>query len=185
MAANTRSFVTLITVLCLAACSDEPPPKAGATGEELYGYYCAACHRAEGTGAFLNGVPSVRYNTLSARELSDLIHGHNRPANSKMPVFEISQSDGLKIGRYVHDQLGKEAEYRAEAENHAEAESRTKDSKPGPTASAGTTPKTRNAAVEACEHQRLVQAQEGNESINKSACLDTVHKECLNRFGDS
>lgn len=173
MAANARGLVTLITVLCLAACSEEPPPETGATGEELYGYYCAACHRSEGTGAFLSGVPPVRYNVLSARELSDLIHGHNRPANSKMPVFEISESDGLKIGRYVHDQLGKEAE------------KRVKDSKPGPTASSGPAPKTRNAAVEACEQERLVQAHECNESINKSACLNKVHRECLNRFGDS
>ncbi len=64
----------------------EPPPKSSATGAQLFEHYCASCHRAEGTGNFLKGIPANALTRLGPDEVVDLIRKGN-PEKSKMPVF--------------------------------------------------------------------------------------------------
>ncbi|MEO0436128.1 MAG: hypothetical protein AAF098_04405 [Pseudomonadota bacterium] len=41
--------------------------------------------------------------------------------------------------------------------------------------------KEKNRAIEACEYERLVEAQACNSSFNKTDCISKVHEECAKR----
>jgi mono/diheme cytochrome c family protein len=75
------------------------------TGEQLYNYYCAECHRGSGDGTFLKGVPPIRQTGLTYRELADLILGHRRGDGSRMPEFEISQQQAEAIAIHIRRKL--------------------------------------------------------------------------------
>ena len=100
-----RLCLILVGSGLIGACGKEAAPPHVTNGEQLYNYYCAECHRGRGDGTFLKGVPPVRYTSLTYRELVQLILGHNRPDDSRMPEFEISQQQAEAIAIYIRQEL--------------------------------------------------------------------------------
>lgn len=90
--------------LMLAGCIyNEKEPSPTATGPELYQDYCASCHKANGKGRFVMGVPSVFANALSRDEVVRLIR-QGDPRYPRMPVFEqIRFSQAHKIAEYLRE----------------------------------------------------------------------------------
>ena len=102
------STVTLVCTGVLFACSrsddhDHPQLKSG---EQLYNHHCAACHQDSGAGAFLKGVPPVRYTTMTYRQMVHYIQGHGRAEDSRMPTFSaMPKHEAEAIAIYVRRQL--------------------------------------------------------------------------------
>jgi len=84
--------------LLLVGCGDEsPPPTASASGETLFNHHCASCHRPEGTGNFLRGIPPNALTGMDIREVVDLIQKGD-PARPKMPAFpHLSRNQAERI----------------------------------------------------------------------------------------
>jgi len=76
------------------------------TGEALYNHHCAACHQHTGGGAFLDGIPAVKYTPMKIREIVDHIRGHGRPDDTRMPQFsDMSVHEAQKIAVYIRLEL--------------------------------------------------------------------------------
>ncbi len=95
-------------MLIVSACDqggahDHPQLK---TGEQFYNHHCAACHQRSGEGAFLDGIPAVKYTTMRIGQIVDHIYGHGRIDDTQMPVFsEMSYHEAERIAVYVRLQL--------------------------------------------------------------------------------
>lgn len=100
-----RLCLVLLGSGLVGACGKDPAPPHLKTGEQLYDHYCAECHQGSGDGTFLKGVPPLRYTSLTYRELAHLILGHNRPSDSSMPEFEITQQQAEAIAIHVRRKL--------------------------------------------------------------------------------
>lgn len=75
-------------------------------GEDLYRYYCAACHRDAGQGNFLKGVPSAAYASLDTERFVAVIQGHRRPPKTLMPLFIVMpRAKAEAIAGYLQKQL--------------------------------------------------------------------------------
>ena len=98
----------LICTTTLAGCggTDDHDHPHLVDGEQLYDHHCARCHRGQGDGTFMLGVPPVRYTTLSYRELVDRIRGHARPPGSRMPAFSrMPKTEAEAIAIYLRRKL--------------------------------------------------------------------------------
>lgn len=90
----------------LAACGSDEDASRLTTGAELYGHYCSRCHRDDGAGSFLKGVPPIRDTDLGYGELVTLIQGHARPEGSRMPDFRtLPRRKAEAIAIHVRRQL--------------------------------------------------------------------------------
>ena len=92
----------LLCSLVLAGCGEsEPPPAASASGEQLFNHHCAACHRPEGTGNFLKGIPANALTRMNIDEVVSLIRKGD-PDKPKMPAFpQLSQNQSERIARHM------------------------------------------------------------------------------------
>lgn len=102
----------LPTVLCgatlLTACSgqDDHDHAQLKGGRQLYDYHCAPCHQISGEGAFLRGVPPVKFTTMTYQQLVDYIRGHGRAEGSQMPRFStMPKAEAEAIAVYIRGQL--------------------------------------------------------------------------------
>jgi mono/diheme cytochrome c family protein len=99
-----RTALLVATLLLLCACSK---PRLD-TGEGLFNYYCAPCHQKQGTGKFLQGIPSVKFTRYNASEIAQVISGHQRPKDTRMPVFdELTPEQTIAIAAYVQHAIKK------------------------------------------------------------------------------
>lgn len=98
-----RYLVLTGAAVFLTACGNDSVPE-DASGEALYGLYCASCHRADGSGSFLDGVPPNRTTSLSEQSIVQLItRGHE---GKEMPVFDtLSEEQAKRITRYLLDNI--------------------------------------------------------------------------------
>lgn len=98
----------IVCVLLLTGCDrvdvhDHPQLK---TGEEFYNHHCASCHQRSGDGAFLRGVPAVKYTSMKISEIVDHIWGHGRAGDSRMPQFsDMSKYEAERIAVYIRVEL--------------------------------------------------------------------------------
>lgn len=100
-----RGFVISLACVLLAACGG-PDPAGLERGEDLYQALCADCHRGDGDGDFLKGVPPIRYTNLGYRELVELIRGHGREQDTRMPLFaDLPQAKAEAIAVYVRQRI--------------------------------------------------------------------------------
>lgn len=96
----------LLMAIAIAGCSgdqhDHPDLK---TGQQLYEYHCASCHKEDGTGIFLKGVPANRDTDLSVWQIIHKVQMGSEE-KSAMPSFEkMPQQEASKIAIYLK-QLG-------------------------------------------------------------------------------
>lgn len=98
----------IVCMLLITGCEradvhDHPQLK---TGEQFYNHHCASCHMRSGDGAFLKGVPAVKYTSMKIREIVELIRGHARAEDTRMPVFsEMSEHEAERIAVYMRLEL--------------------------------------------------------------------------------
>lgn len=89
-----------LIVTGVVGCDHEP--KANNTdGKELYEYYCAGCHKENGEGSFLEGIPANRTTRLTEAQITELIlYGKSQMAD--MPSFELlSEQQAGNIAEYL------------------------------------------------------------------------------------
>lgn len=93
-------IITLIGfVLLVSGCSKKPD--ASSSGESLYSYYCAECHKKSGDGKFLMKIPANRMTNMSRADVTTLIiNGHSSKPHMK-PIPDISYSEARKITEYL------------------------------------------------------------------------------------
>jgi len=104
---NQRSPGLLLLTLILAGCSaDEHDHPQLVSGKQLYDYHCAGCHREDGSGLFLKGVPANRDTDLSAWQIIHKVK-EGEQGDSRMPVFaRMPQEEATRIAVYLK-QLGR------------------------------------------------------------------------------
>ena len=79
---------------------------AAPDGGALYEAHCAACHQRSGEGAFLHGIPAVKYTSMKIREIVEHIRGHGRAADTRMPRFsDMSVYEAERIAVYIRNEL--------------------------------------------------------------------------------
>ncbi|WP_363317757.1 cytochrome c [uncultured Amphritea sp.] len=84
---TTRSaFFPILFTLLLSGCSDSDPETSSTDGKELYSLYCEACHKSNGSGKFLEGIPANRSTRLSYNQVVALVRKGD-PARPDMPAF--------------------------------------------------------------------------------------------------
>lgn len=90
--------LTILLGLALTGCGESsPPPSASASGEQLFNHHCAGCHRQEGTGNFLRGIPANALTHMDIDDVVDLIR-RGDPEKPKMPAFrELSRYQAERI----------------------------------------------------------------------------------------
>ena len=90
--------------LFLAGCdSSGPEPQASASGKELFDHHCSGCHRQEGTGNFLKGIPANVMTKLDVDGVAHLIR-YGDPEMPKMPVFSnLSRYQAERIASHLFD----------------------------------------------------------------------------------
>ncbi len=99
---RNRVVISLLLLVLPVGCDvdqhDHPDLKIG---RELFDYHCAPCHKADGSGAFLKGVPANRYTDLSVVEIMHKIETASEQRRA-MPVFEkMSRQEQAKIAIYL------------------------------------------------------------------------------------
>jgi len=71
------------------------------TGEQLFNYHCAGCHKNTGKGKFLKGIPANRNTVLSSAQIIHKINA-NDGEDLKMPSFpKMSQAEAVAIVSYL------------------------------------------------------------------------------------
>lgn len=95
-----------LLLVMLSGCSvDQHDHPELTSGQQLFDFHCAPCHKKDGTGIFLKGVPPNRDTDLSVWEI---IHKTEKGSgdNSKMPRFQsMPDEEAAKIAIYLK-QLG-------------------------------------------------------------------------------
>lgn len=102
-------FSSVVAVmLLLTGCSvDEHDHPDLVSGKQLYEYHCAGCHKADGSGLFLKGVPANRDTDLSAWQIVHKVK-EGMEGESRMPIFaRMPPQEASKIAVYVK-QLGRQ-----------------------------------------------------------------------------
>ncbi len=93
-----------IALALLSGCSGEPAADS-TDGKVLYNHYCADCHKADGSGSFLEGVPANRETAMSEAQLVRVIL-HGKASMPNMPNFgHLSEEQAKAIAVYVHEEL--------------------------------------------------------------------------------
>jgi len=95
-------LLPLCALIVLAGCDPDQHDHADLKmGRELFDYHCAPCHKADGSGVFLKGVPANRYTDLSVVEVMHKIQTASEPHRA-MPVFKkMSRQEQAKIAIYL------------------------------------------------------------------------------------
>nr|WP_232846276.1 cytochrome c [Amphritea pacifica] len=85
----------------LCGCSDSAPQTDSTDGEKLYGLYCETCHKSDGSGKFLKGIPANRYTSLQKDQVIMLIR-QGDPSRPDMPTFtNLTEEQASAIADYL------------------------------------------------------------------------------------
>jgi mono/diheme cytochrome c family protein len=101
-------LTVLVCILVLVGCGrdgdhDHPQLK---TGEQFYNHHCASCHQRSGDGAFLRGIPPVKYTEMKIHEIVDHVLGHGRGEDTRMPQFsDMPRHEAQRIAVYLRLEL--------------------------------------------------------------------------------
>lgn len=107
MVQNNSQLSLSCLVLALTGCDvDQHDHPDLVSGRALFEHHCAPCHKADGSGIFLKGVPASRETNLSVLQVMHKVQGHQEGERA-MPKFKrMSQQEASKIAVYLK-QLGK------------------------------------------------------------------------------
>ncbi len=72
------------------------------TGQQLFEYHCARCHKETGTGNFLKGIRPNKGTRLTIYQIAQKIYVEEE--TSKMPSFpNMSAKEAAKIASYLKE----------------------------------------------------------------------------------
>ncbi len=95
-------FIIAISIVLSACGQDKHDHPNLSTGEDYYNAHCAACHKRDGTGLFLKGIPA---NITTNKNKTDIIFHLKKGSddnNTKMPVFaNMPDNEAQKIAYYL------------------------------------------------------------------------------------
>ncbi|SER16522.1 Cytochrome c553 [Amphritea atlantica] len=101
MIATRPIILSIICILFLNGCSDSTPQTDSTDGEKLYGLYCETCHKSDGSGKFLKGIPANRYTSLQKDQVIMLIR-QGDPSRPDMPAFtNLTEEQASAIVEYL------------------------------------------------------------------------------------
>lgn len=104
MAARYWGVGLALAASLLAGCGDEPAAVTEVpelSGKELFYQYCASCHREQGTGQFLEGIPPNVLTRMTKEQVVTLIL-YGDPAKPEMPVFEeLNEEQAKRIADHL------------------------------------------------------------------------------------
>ncbi len=100
-------FVLPPVLVAMTGCSaDNHDHPDLVTGHQLFEYHCAPCHKADGSGVFLKGVPANRDTELSVWQIIHKVQDGSEE-KSQMPNFsKMPEQEAAKIAIYLK-QLGR------------------------------------------------------------------------------
>ncbi len=97
-----KAIVASLLLIALSGCSGEShdhPERV--TGEQLFNYHCAGCHKTSGSGNFLKGIPASKDTYLTRLQIAHKLKSDGSDG-SKMPGFpNMSEAEAEKIASYV------------------------------------------------------------------------------------
>ncbi|MCU7938115.1 MAG: cytochrome c [gamma proteobacterium symbiont of Bathyaustriella thionipta] len=72
------------------------------TGKDLYNYHCASCHKKNGSGMFLKGIPANITTNKNQTEIILHIKNGVQSKQSQMPVFsDMPDGEAYKIANHL------------------------------------------------------------------------------------
>lgn len=94
--------LSIFFTLLLSGCSDDSAPQTTSIdGEELYSLNCARCHKKDGSGDFLKGIPANRRTALQEKQVILLIR-QGDPSRPEMPTFSnLTEQQASAIVDYL------------------------------------------------------------------------------------
>ncbi len=97
------SLFLLIVIILVTACSkDQHDHPELRTGEDFFNAHCAGCHKPDGTGLFLKGIPANISTNKNISEIILYIKQGEQSSHSKMPVFKtMPDAEASKIARHL------------------------------------------------------------------------------------
>ncbi|WP_067216461.1 c-type cytochrome [Marinomonas gallaica] len=101
-----KKWILLFIMISMLGCSKKNEEKTNIqSGKELYGAYCASCHRDRGTGNFLFGIPRIKDTELTMSEIDQLIR-YDHKDDKKMPMFsQLTSPQAYSIASYIKKHL--------------------------------------------------------------------------------
>lgn len=91
-----RLLIQLPSLFILTACSGDDPARL-TKGDELYDYYCAACHEERGLGRHLEKLP-LNLRNMKAYEIVLMLKQHY---SSKHPAFSLPQLSDAQAAAFA------------------------------------------------------------------------------------
>ncbi|MCW8932479.1 MAG: cytochrome c [Gammaproteobacteria bacterium] len=99
------SLFTLIVflIILLSACGkDQHNHPELKTGKDFFEYHCAACHKKDGQGMFLKGIPANVATNKNQAEIILHIKEGSQSDNVQMPVYKnMPDDEAQKIALYL------------------------------------------------------------------------------------
>ena len=100
-----RVLPLLLFATLLSGCFNNEPADS-LDGEELYSYYCAQCHKKDGSGDKLAGFPANKRTQLLEEQVVLLIRKGD-PARPAMPTFpQLSEQQASAVVDYLFSLKG-------------------------------------------------------------------------------
>ncbi|MET0065389.1 MAG: cytochrome c [Candidatus Thiodiazotropha sp.] len=101
-AAGCCTASVFVLMMTLHGCSEDAHDHPDlVSGEQLFNYHCAGCHKVAGIGNFLKGIPSAKDTYLTQLEIAHKVKTVQENS-SKMPNFpNMSDEEARKIAAYV------------------------------------------------------------------------------------
>ncbi|MBY4677700.1 c-type cytochrome [Marinobacterium arenosum] len=107
MAARYRGVGLMLAASLLAGCGEEKAEVAevasqsALSGKALFHQHCASCHKEQGTGQFLEGIPPNVLTRLTKEQVVTLIL-YGDPAKPEMPIFEqLTEEQAKRIADHL------------------------------------------------------------------------------------
>jgi len=95
-------FIIAISMILSACGQDKHDHPNLSTGEDYYNTHCAACHKKDGTGLFLKGIPANIATNKSKTDIIFHIKIVSDENNAKMPVFtNMPDNEAQKVAHYL------------------------------------------------------------------------------------
>lgn len=95
-------LLLLISLLAGCGTDDHDHPDLH-SGKQLYEYHCVGCHKEDGSGLFLKGVPANRDTDLSVWQIVHKVKKGTED-EGKMPVFvRMPRQEASQIALYLKE----------------------------------------------------------------------------------
>lgn len=95
-----RLVGVLVVAVLLTGCFKQAPDET-ASGEELFNYYCAGCHKESGQGKFLKGIPANRLTRLNRAQVIELVRFGMETKPAMPPIKSLSYLQAKSITNHL------------------------------------------------------------------------------------